>query len=1313
MKKTTFLAAVVTLCSITLKSQQWVGFSKSEPTVPELNILSSNTQTVSFEVTIPGIYTQDTTVNGTAFRRLVLPGGAAVNPAGSPELPALAYQIAIPECAGANVSYQVTSRQTMPSCWVYPVPEIVAEQNSEGMSIPVEQFAFNSAAYAQLRSVNLEPAAVVASDGSLRAQRFVEVRVQPVEFCPVNRTLSVIDKITVTLNFTNPQGALRQNTGIFNKVAAKAFINYNDDGTSAMVNDKAFEQAGFTPGNVQWITLTDTAQAKNIVADYLIICADQFFTPHNSDVQRLAEHRAFYNGFDVAILNVEHILSDAVGFYYEGNPDSTSNYDKYKKEQRIRTCIRRIYEGAHAQHTHDGKLAYVLLVGDCYEGNTGMPTSYDQKLWDAITYEVAASDYYYTCITNDTIGGYDMFGDLFIGRLSVENDTQLFNMVEKTIFFESEYDWRKSAGFTFGSGAISQTSTMNYCNFLNRIIKGWSYSVADYFDLNGVIEDSTFNYLNNGVTFAQYWGHGSKTEWEYINMADFSAKLNNEYKAPFINTIACLTGHFDNTGCLGEFLTRYDSTKGAVGYIGASCSVWVMGCGADTDGSWLEYSECYPYYLFRDTHTIAGELMLSSKRAGRSFMRQNMYAFNLFGDPALNILAEGYEITRDATADTAAVVYCPVKVHNNATLTVSDGVELKFLKNSQLIIEENANLVIGNNVQLYSQMIITWPRPNSVADTTWIQTATPAIHVKGGGFSVGSGVTFDHLNGGILLNSSVRYPFYDNTKVYSLNTVTFNSTPLTHCGTQLTVSNSIFNHGSNVNTSFSKITVDSCIFNQTTFFANQLLYSSSSAPSSFKGNTTVKNSFFSGSKTGTALRLEGSSLFTVSNNVITNYNTGIALNASGTSLALQNSPYQKPIVNRIFGNSVTNCVTGIELYNSTADIYANNVNSNTFGMRLFNNSNTSFNNSLYPRQHQIIKDNKLYELYASANSFPVIFKQNQIIDDDNTGNGYGDPLIYLDGSFISFNGRHNVNFNYWGNSFKPQDDLYPYQSFICDSIWTKSTSLPDEAETLYHAGLSNITDEDYDAAETQFMELIDDYPQSPFATAAMHELFALSQLTGNSFAALLNYYTTFTPADSTLFDTAEFLATRCLIMERNWQPAIDWYENRIENPPSYQDSIFAVIDLGALHLMMDADTADIELKSGIFLRYRLSELKPKSKNEYETNRANMLANLPQKNKTQMQLAVTEEGEKEMLWQNIPNPATESTTVTFELFAEGTVEIRIYNMLGQLFHAIPQGTLQQGINQVELPITHLPAGIYHYALFVDGKTADVKKMTVTD
>lgn len=130
-------------------------------------------------------------------------------------------------------------------------------------------------------------------------------------------------------------------------------------------------------GNVQWITLTDPSQADDIVADYLIICAEPFFDPNNpnSEVLRIANHRATYNGFDVAILNANNVISDELGFSYEGYPEP-----EFKKEQRIRTCIRRIYEGANAQHTYDGKIGYVLLIGDSeYQTNLGMPTSFNHN----------------------------------------------------------------------------------------------------------------------------------------------------------------------------------------------------------------------------------------------------------------------------------------------------------------------------------------------------------------------------------------------------------------------------------------------------------------------------------------------------------------------------------------------------------------------------------------------------------------------------------------------------------------------------------------------------------------------------------------------------------------------------------------------------------------------------------------------------------------------------------------------------------------------------------------------------------------------
>ena len=44
-----FLAVAFTF---SVNAQQWISFSKSVPSAPELNLLSSNAQTVSFEVTI-------------------------------------------------------------------------------------------------------------------------------------------------------------------------------------------------------------------------------------------------------------------------------------------------------------------------------------------------------------------------------------------------------------------------------------------------------------------------------------------------------------------------------------------------------------------------------------------------------------------------------------------------------------------------------------------------------------------------------------------------------------------------------------------------------------------------------------------------------------------------------------------------------------------------------------------------------------------------------------------------------------------------------------------------------------------------------------------------------------------------------------------------------------------------------------------------------------------------------------------------------------------------------------------------------------
>ena len=46
---------------------------------------------------------------------------------------------------------------------------------------------------------------------------------------------------------------------------------------------------------------------------------------------------------------------------------------------------------------------------------------------------------------------------------------------------------------------------------------------------------------------------------------------------------------------------------------------------------------------------------------------------------------------------------------------------------------------------------------------------------------------------------------------------------------------------------------------------------------------------------------------------------------------------------------------------------------------------------------------------------------------------------------------------------------------------------------------------------------------------------------------------------------------------------------------------------------------------------------------------------------------------------ISNPASESATVTYEIYSEGLVEIKVYNLFGQ-----PVLDLQQGAKELTLP-----------------------------
>ena len=426
-KKTTFVMMAM-LFSVAATAQEWIGFgSRAEGAPPEVSISRSDNQQVSFAVSLSGMYAESKDEALVTYKRLSMPQCEIMGEVGAPEIPVVTKMIAIPECSEIMYNVTMSGVQTFTDYMVYPVPEQQPRDNDAGAFYIEEVFTKDVAAYAQNIAMPVEDFSVL-DEGALRSQRYVRLELHPVQYNPVTQTLTVATEMEVSLTFTGATTPVNVPLGIFSNVAKNTMVNFEDQGIKASINDKAFEKPGFQKGNVQWKRFWAYWDVENITADYLIICADVFFPEDepNAEIQRLANHRAEYNGFDVMILNAEDIINAA--FYFEEQDQHSGPDYEFKKEQRLRTCIRTIYETGTAHHTMDGKLGYVLLIGDVdggqgSTGNNDMPSSYDnpQTQWmepEYVKWRVYASDYYYSCITKDpTTGIYDECGDLYIGRL--------------------------------------------------------------------------------------------------------------------------------------------------------------------------------------------------------------------------------------------------------------------------------------------------------------------------------------------------------------------------------------------------------------------------------------------------------------------------------------------------------------------------------------------------------------------------------------------------------------------------------------------------------------------------------------------------------------------------------------------------------------------------------------------------------------------------------------------------------------------------------------------------------------------------------
>lgn len=633
------------------------------------------------------------------------------------------------------------------------------------------------------------------------------------------------------------------------------------------------------------------------------------------------------------------------------------------------------------------------------------------------------------------------------------------------------------------------------------------------------------------------------------------------------------------------------------------------------------------------------------------------------------------QVTTNLTLQSNRVSRFTTTVTNNAVLTAGNGVRIDMY-NSEIRINDGSSLVVEDNVTFHAKK-------------------GDCRIVVDGNISVGSDVSFIAEDGAslelILNNQSIQANF---------NNATFVRTGLDSYAQSLTISNSTLNQCSTLNSHRGDVTVSNSTLNETGLYLED-------QSNSHSITATVSGCNIYNINLPTGIEILNYARYLIENNSIKSYNYGIQISNSGSGIAGNQD---------IFNNNIYECnMGGILAYSVTGSIYKNYIHNNQAGVKLMNNCNVALfgdETAQVPSETQRIKNNTGYEVYCSQYSFPWYFRYNAIVDEDNAGNP-DDPMLYFDYPTGGKVNLKDIRYNCWGDNFDADDDLYPSAYFIYSPTWCPAGGIDppiDQAGDMYASAISEFEASNYTDAKNLLQLLIQLYPDSEYAEAAMKELLILEEYVDADYSDLKEYYLSndSIQADTSLAKLADNLATECDVKFEDWAHAISSYENKITNPSCLEDSVFAIIDLGYVYFLME--------NQGLKTTYTgtLNQYVPESKKQFIEHRNYLFSLLPEKRskneskESSLSLSTFSSGN---LLPVTPNPFTESTKIRFELQKRAVVVVSIADLSGKELLKLELGLKTEGTHKVDYVNKNLTPGIYFCTLMLDGVAIGTKKIVI--
>jgi len=423
--------------------------------------------------------------------------------------------------------------------------------------------------------------------------------------------------------------------------------------------------------------------------------------------------------------------------------------------------------------------------------------------------------------------------------------------------------------------------------------------------------------------------------------------------------------------------------------------------------------------------------------------------------------------------------------------------------------------------------------------------------------------------------------------------------------------------------------------------------------------------------------------------------------------------------------------------NSYSGIYAQNINSNSsFNYCEFTENGRTdgtavdagvrFSNCSPTIKRCTVTDNNKYGMYGSNGAYPYLYLAStsacNSIEDNGAEETYwvnsypnlnfghnnfstdDDTLIYIsDATLTSFYCKNN----YWGGGnpitgnlmgdptyyYSPVDYYENIRVFTEDEFDPKHKQGDDpfaaEDEINDHA-ISALCDAyeleedgEFSDAIDDYLDIVSDYSRTFVATVAVDRLFWLTINNSNEedinsdLAVLRSYYNALadTCGSSGVVRKAERMALWTYAAQHQYEDAISGFEAIVQDAECIEDSIFAVIDLGALHLEAQEWAERNELNQGDAVSFgSYPELCPADYPDYRKRTDDLFALL---------MGIDGRGYDSVvptqffLAQNYPNPFNDMTRIQYGLPLDSKVQIRIYDIMGREVATLVNGEMKAG------------------------------------